>query len=207
LENSRRSNVPQTSIAGKRTIDEERNLVRHVVRLARPDASRQCMESLIHCRLVTDAYPSRGMIVVGELCRDVDLRAAAITVTTHSLPDPIEQRQQLAQRIAGMVVDDLIPLHPELSILPLQKRSDQIIFSAKVAVETRLGHPGFGHDPFDSDRSNAVTIEKVGCRREHTLRGVELINMSSLHGISSSIRLRRPTICTAASRSTTTRRT
>ena len=156
-----------------------------VLRVSRPDATHQGLQTLDHHCFVTGADLPCRMVGVGELGGDVDLRTAAIAAAADSLADPREQGHELAHRTARRDAGHLVPLQPELAILTLEEGRDQVIFRLKVSVQARLCDPGLRDDPFDTDRADTVRIEQPRCGRKHARRGVGLSVINGLQGVAS----------------------
>ena len=181
LQDSSGPDTCQTPIARKGAIDEEGQLVCHIIGVTQPDAPYESLEPLEHRFLVAGTNLSRRVIRLGELGCDIDLRTAAISIATDPPPDPVEQRHELARRIAPNGIDHLVPLLPKLPILALQESGDQVILRVEVTVEACLRHSGIGDDPLDADRPNTVRIEEARCRLEYARRGIAFIGVSGCH--------------------------
>jgi hypothetical protein len=76
-------------------------------------------------------------------------------------------------RILGMLGRDTIPGSPEIDILALDERRDQIVLGAEVPIETRLCDTSLLNDQVDPNGANASPVKKIGCCLENFLAHVQ----------------------------------
>ncbi len=100
------------------------------------------------------------MILVRIFRGDVDLRAAAITRTRNAFANPLKLCVQFLARRAFVLCGNRIPMPPEVFILKVKKRFDQVIFRPEMTIEARLGDTRPRHDKVDANRTRALSIEK-----------------------------------------------
>src|SRR5690606_19253355 len=108
----------------------------------------------------------RGVVGLGEFRRDVDLGAATIAGPPDALADPVEVRLQLRARIVPVRRCDGVPLTPEVPILALEERGDEVVLRAEMPIEARLGDAGLLDHEIHAHGADAPFVEQSRSRVE-----------------------------------------
>src|SRR3546814_3220089 len=87
-----------------------------------------------------DRHAAGGMLGIGELGCDVELRTAAIAGAPEARADPFKMRVEFDCGIVEMLCGDRIPVAPEVPIFLLKEGGDQHVLGCEMPIERSEEH-------------------------------------------------------------------
>lgn len=137
-------------------------LVREAIGVANACAARETAQERPDVRDRRRARRADRARPIALLEQALDEEAALVVVAPEPLVEDIEDRKQALPARAPAMLDLLLEpsAAPDL-FATLESREHELLLRGEVPVERHLRDPGFGDDPVDSHRLNAVTGEEI----------------------------------------------
>jgi hypothetical protein len=126
-------------------------------------------EATAQLPLVRSGDGAGWMIRSGKLGGDVELRASAIIWPADAFSDPFQLRLEFRLRVSMMALRDAVPALPEILVLPVKERRNQVVLGPKMSIKACLGDTGFFHDKVHAHGTHTSAIEERGRRFEDAI--------------------------------------